>query len=192
MQVCLMNIRHVEILKICRDASRGVPPDPFPNSEVKPTHADGTAALSCGRVGHCRHPTKGESRSQKGRLSSFFSISLWTALGLPWSVCPLSQEHRRRSHVPFHFCLSCSFTPPRCFLRRAGCGSKPLHFVETVVLEEGEACDDGNENNTDECTTGCDQARCGDGIKRNDLEITEAGYEACDDGNDLDADGCLK
>ena len=29
-------------------------PDPISNSEVKPACADGTAGLSCGRVGRCR------------------------------------------------------------------------------------------------------------------------------------------
>ena len=32
----------------------GETPDPFPNSEVKPTSADGTVALGDGRVGRCR------------------------------------------------------------------------------------------------------------------------------------------
>lgn len=31
-----------------------VTPDSIPNSEVKPACADGTAGLSCGRVGRCR------------------------------------------------------------------------------------------------------------------------------------------
>lgn len=78
----------------------------------------------------------------------------------------------------------------------ASCGEQVV-VRETPALcgngeiEAGEACDDGNESSTDGCTTGCDLARCGDGVKRSDIDITEAGYEACDDGNDLDADGCL-
>ena len=57
-------------------------------------------------------------------------------------------------------------------------------------VELGEACDDGNELNTDACTNGCDVARCGDGVSRADLEQGEEGFEVCDDGNDLDTDAC--
>ena len=44
-------------------------------------------------------------------------------------------------------------------------------------LELGEACDDGNETNSDDCTNGCDLARCGDGVTRTDLPVGEAGHE---------------
>src|SRR5712672_4549035 len=33
----------------------GVPPVPIPNTEVKPSRADGTARFACGRVGRCRN-----------------------------------------------------------------------------------------------------------------------------------------
>src|SRR5207245_5971681 len=33
----------------------GVPPVPIPNTEVKPSRADGTARFPCGRVGRCRN-----------------------------------------------------------------------------------------------------------------------------------------
>ena len=33
----------------------GVPPVPIPNTEVKPSRADGTARSPCGRVGRCRN-----------------------------------------------------------------------------------------------------------------------------------------
>ena len=33
----------------------GVPPVPIPNTEVKPSRADGTAWFPCGRVGRCRN-----------------------------------------------------------------------------------------------------------------------------------------
>ena len=62
--------------------------------------------------------------------------------------------------------------------RRCGDG------ITRTDLAEGEpgfeVCDDGNEDNDDECTTGC--ARCGDGLL--------SGDEACDDGNTLDDDAC--
>ena len=47
----------------------------------------------------------------------------------------------------------------------------------------GEACDDGNTDNTDGCTNFCQLPVCGDGF-------TQAG-EACDDGNSDNTDGCL-
>ena len=36
------------------DYGGGVTPVPIPNTEVKPSHADDTAALSGGKVGHCQ------------------------------------------------------------------------------------------------------------------------------------------
>ena len=51
-------------------------------------------------------------------------------------------------------------------------------------LDAGEACDDGNDVDTDGCTSACVVARCGDGIRF-------LGVEACDDGNRVDEDACL-
>ena len=46
-----------------------------------------------------------------------------------------------------------------------------------------EACDDGNDNNNDDCLNSCQVATCGDGyLFQQD--------ESCDDGNDDDGDGC--
>ncbi|HRI09002.1 MAG TPA: DUF4215 domain-containing protein, partial [Nannocystaceae bacterium] len=47
----------------------------------------------------------------------------------------------------------------------------------------GEACDDGNMVNTDDCTAACKAPVCGDGF-------VWAGKEACDDGNMINGDGC--
>jgi cysteine-rich repeat protein len=57
----------------------------------------------------------------------------------------------------------------------AACGSE----LQTVR----EACDDGNEVNTDACVVGCRAATCGDGYVR-------AGAERCDDGNGDPFDSC--
>ena len=51
------------------------------------------------------------------------------------------------------------------------------------VLEAGEQCDDGNDNNTDACLNNCMNAHCGDGA-------VWGGVEACDDGNTVDTDCC--
>lgn len=52
------------------------------------------------------------------------------------------------------------------------------------LLEPGEACDDGNQDEFDGCLSGCRLAHCGDGFVRSD------GSEACDDGNRFNGDGC--
>ena len=51
-------------------------------------------------------------------------------------------------------------------------------------VEGDEECDDGNQNNDDNCLNGCLTPYCGDGFFR-----PEDGEE-CDDGNQEDDDGC--
>jgi cysteine-rich repeat protein len=53
-----------------------------------------------------------------------------------------------------------------------------------AIVDEGEACDDGNADNTDACTEACELPACGDGYLQPD-----AG-EDCDDGNLVSGDGC--
>ena len=50
------------------------------------------------------------------------------------------------------------------------------------LLDDGEACDDGNQVNDDACGNICQLARCGDGIVHTG--------EECDDGNTADDDAC--
>lgn len=50
------------------------------------------------------------------------------------------------------------------------------------VVDAGEQCDDGNQNNTDACSNICRIAVCGDGIPQL--------WEQCDDGNRVDIDSC--
>jgi cysteine-rich repeat protein len=45
------------------------------------------------------------------------------------------------------------------------------------TIDEGEACDDGNDDNTDSCTNACQANTCGDGY-------VKAGVESCDDGSE--------
>ncbi|MEZ4380841.1 MAG: DUF4215 domain-containing protein [Nannocystaceae bacterium] len=52
-----------------------------------------------------------------------------------------------------------------------------------VNASAGEACDDGDDDDTDACVAGCVAASCGDGF-------LWAGVEACDDGNLEPGDGC--
>ena len=51
-----------------------------------------------------------------------------------------------------------------------------------VVHPEFEECDDGNQSDSDECTSTCTLPICGDGIQQPG--------EACDDGNDVETDNC--
>jgi cysteine-rich repeat protein len=50
------------------------------------------------------------------------------------------------------------------------------------VVSDGEECDAGEAQPTDDCRPGCVLAFCGDGAVRSG--------EACDDGNDVSGDGC--
>jgi cysteine-rich repeat protein len=50
------------------------------------------------------------------------------------------------------------------------------------IVEPGEACDDGNDDNTDSCLDTCEEAYCGDGYV--------GPGEGCDDGNSDDDDMC--
>lgn len=58
---------------------------------------------------------------------------------------------------------------------KASCGD--------LTLDADEACDDGNDDDTDACLSTCALASCGDGFVRE-------GFEACDDGNSDDGDAC--
>ena len=60
----------------------------------------------------------------------------------------------------------------------------PLPLCGNGRAEAGEACDDGNLDNTDGCSNFCTVARCGDGF-------VHAGFEGCDDANGSNTDGCL-
>jgi cysteine-rich repeat protein len=51
------------------------------------------------------------------------------------------------------------------------------------VLDAGEQCDDGNQNNNDACKNDCTPNVCGDGV-------VYTGVEQCDDSNQVDGDGC--
>lgn len=50
------------------------------------------------------------------------------------------------------------------------------------VVDSGEECDDGNDDELDGCSSACLLAQCGDGVRQGD--------EECDDGNDDDSDAC--
>jgi len=91
---------------------------------------------------------------------------------------------------------------------------EPAAVCGNGSVEGDEACDDGNDDNSDTCVEGCQNASCGDGFvgpgeacdDANDVDddacsnacapsscgdgVEQMG-EACDDGNDIDTDACL-
>ncbi|MBK7830280.1 DUF4215 domain-containing protein [Nannocystis sp.] len=64
-----------------------------------------------------------------------------------------------------------------------GGSSGPGPNCGNAVVDPGEDCDDGNDDNSDACTSFCLDAICGDGFVR-------TGVEPCDDGNSDDTDDC--
>ncbi|NOZ43695.1 MAG: DUF4215 domain-containing protein [bacterium] len=51
------------------------------------------------------------------------------------------------------------------------------------IVNGNEQCDDGNNDNTDNCLNTCILAYCGDGYLKDN-------FEQCDDGNTSNGDGC--
>ena len=54
------------------------------------------------------------------------------------------------------------------------------------IIDMGEACDDGNTDNTDDCLTGCEHPFCGDGFTHS---IGVFPHEYCDDGGNDNCSG---
>ncbi len=61
---------------------------------------------------------------------------------------------------------------------------EPIAVCGNDELEPGEACDDGNLDDDDGCTSLCMSATCGD-------EVVQKGFEECDDGNEDNTDACI-
>ena len=62
--------------------------------------------------------------------------------------------------------------PSRCCTNRcepARCGDGIQRLDVDPLDDDFEACDDGNDDETDACLNHCGQARCGDGIQRLDI-----------------------
>jgi cysteine-rich repeat protein len=90
------------------------------------------------------------------------------------------------------------FMDPQCnpdIIHRIGGGSiKQYHIITDIVCSSfcgdgihataTEECDDGNTDNTDDCTNECKIAVCGDGYDKQGL------IEQCDDGNTNNFDEC--
>ncbi|MEO2136806.1 MAG: hypothetical protein ABGY28_05030, partial [bacterium] len=75
--------------------------------------------------------------------------------------------------------------PVKCCL--AGCGDGHLRTDITDPWNpEYEQCDDGDADNSDDCTERCEDARCGDGH----TQQFDGYYEECDDGNGENLDAC--
>ncbi|MEM7151986.1 MAG: MYXO-CTERM sorting domain-containing protein [Myxococcota bacterium] len=59
----------------------------------------------------------------------------------------------------------------------------PVSCCGNGAVNAFEECDDGNDDDTDDCLAGCIAATCGDGF-------VQDGVEECDDANDDDTDEC--
>ena len=59
----------------------------------------------------------------------------------------------------------------------------PSTCGDGILHQPDEECDDGNQDDTDACTSQCKNATCGDGF-------IQAGVEECDDANTVNGDGC--
>ena len=92
------------------------------------------------------------------------------------------KAHRHTVNTCAMTATATTWTTNACALASCGDG-----LVEAGV----EACDDGNDVETDACLNTCQLSRCGDGVIRLDLGPNDPGYEACDDGNAFDDDACL-
>ena len=73
-------------------------------------------------------------------------------------------------------------TAPLLSCGGGGNGDDPFMQCGNGRIDPGERCDDGNTNDTDDCTSACQLARCGDGV-------VHAGVEQCD-GLDMDGADC--
>ena len=58
------------------------------------------------------------------------------------------------------------------------------------IVQQGEACDDGNDSNFDECTDRCQLTSCGDGNVSAQTDQAGNYIEDCDDGNQSETDAC--
>src|SRR5713101_266787 len=52
----------------------GALPVPIPNTEVKPSRADGTARFACGRVGRCRNSSQDAPPPERAAGRRLFSL----------------------------------------------------------------------------------------------------------------------
>lgn len=78
-----------------------------------------------------------------------------------------------------------------CLLPDGGAGECRLEVCRPLtcgdeIIDDGEECDDGNDNENDRCPSTCFDAFCGDGFVWDEA----GGVEECDDGNAVDDDGC--
>lgn len=68
------------------------------------------------------------------------------------------------------------------------CGEVIHPVCGNGIVENNEMCDDGNQIDTDTCTTSCKITFCGDAIIN--TPNNSGKNETCDDGNHLEGDGC--
>jgi len=159
------------------DAGGGTGPSDAPTDDAPidvATEAGLFAYLSCAAVRECVHGQAAETECLRESLLEA------RALAEPVLVCEAQQCGLAcGASTVLSDCNACLLTACPSALtacaRESGCGDG-----ETSPTEE---CDDGNDDDADQCTNACTNARCGDGI-------VTAPHEECDDGNAVDTDDC--
>ncbi len=139
-----------------------------------------------GRSSHYRKRAQGSAGDLLPRSTGFALPSL-AARGLVTCFCLANVVcHVPETDVTFGSSESSPATsgPEPTTSDSDGSSSTFSHVCGNGIVEPPEACDDGNDIQTDSCLDNCTLAACGDGF-------VHAGVEACDDGNDIDTDTCL-
>jgi len=135
----------------------------FPKSEIENNF--------CEAAGYDKHPTTGvccgNDVNDVGLIDSSYYCdgSSWQPLKGDGETCVEGYECTNS------YCCAEKCSDIKC--PDCGDGTK----------DAGEECDDGNQDNTDDCTNKCENAECGDGY-------VWLGNEECDDGNSVDTDDC--
>jgi cysteine-rich repeat protein len=131
--------------------------------ELACTEGCGVDTSGCGAT----FPTCGNNVAETGEICDGTDLggNDCSTIGLPYGVLACSPI--------------CTFDISACYATAPVCGNG--------IVEQGEDCDDGNNDTTDDCPDGpagtCLSARCGDGF-------VWAGHEECDDGNEMNGDLC--
>ena len=111
-------------------------------------------------------------------------VGLRAAVRSPVKTSPRAPRAMRRATTA----TTTTMTPATTVKTRCGGG---VARTDLSGADEGaEACDDGNEEDGDDCTNGCVIATCGDGVLRITWKKAPRAM-TCDDGNRVDEDECL-
>ncbi|HLV65202.1 MAG TPA: DUF4215 domain-containing protein [Polyangiaceae bacterium] len=182
--------------------------DGFGGTSSETGGAAGASPETGGSAGADSDPEQPESECSEGALTCAGARELWVCENGQWVV----EETCLEAEICDESGPECAPIPEECVGRAPGekfceentrsvCSADLLDVDSTECegrctggecapitcgdgqTDPGEECDDGNDDDTDDCTASCRRARCGDGF-------VQAGEE-CDDGNSDETDDCL-